>query len=109
MWKARSSSAIRGIHNKNRTHWAKNYMKARFETVLFNDECLASLNGCNGEERMVLARKPQVLSPRQSGANLSNGICNELVGPFRIADGHNKMTAKVYIGNMKAHLVPVVQ
>ena len=39
---------LNDVHQKKRMEWARNHMKVNFQTVLFTDECQATLDGPNG-------------------------------------------------------------
>ena len=97
-------------HKKKRMERAKNHMKFNFQTVLFTDECRATLDGSDGWRRGWYCKegpRPHRIRHQQGGGGvmLWAAIGNELVGPFRVADGV-KMTAKLYIDFIKEHLVP---
>ena len=89
----------------------KKHMKVNFQTVLFTDECRATLDGPDGWRRGWFCKEgplPHRIRRQQGGSDVmfwAAIIGNELVGPFRVVDGV-KMTAKLYIDFIKEHLVP---
>ena len=102
---------LKDIHKKKRMEWAKDNMKVDFQTVLFTDECRATLDGPDGwtggwyyNEGL----RPQRIRRQQGGGGVmfwAAIIGNELVGPFRVPDGV-KIIAKLYIDFIKEHLEP---
>ena len=102
---------LKDVHKKKRIEWAKNHMKVNFQTVLFTDECRATLDGPDGWRRGWFCKegpRPHRIRRQQGGGGVmfwAAIIGNELVGPFRVADGV-KMTAKLYIDFIKEHLFP---
>ena len=86
-------------------------MKVNFQTVLFTDECRATLDGPDGWTRGWFCKegpRPHRIRRQQGSGGMmfwAAIIGNELVGPFRVADGV-KMSAKLYIDFIKEHLVP---
>lgn len=101
---------LKDIHKKKRMDWAKNNMKTNFQHVLFTDECRATLDGPDGWRRGWYNKegpRPHRIRRQQGGGGVmfwAAIIGDELVGPFRVADGV-KMTAKLYIEFIKEHLV----
>ena len=72
-------------------------MKIDFETVLFTDECRATLDGPDGWCRGWLVNgtdKPSRARRQQGGGGVmfwAALIGNEVVGPFRVPDGLKMM------------------
>ena len=102
---------LKGIHKKKRMDWAKNNMKVNSQSVLFTDECRATLDGpdrwmrgwyCKESPRPERIRREQCRGGVMVWAAI---IGNELVGPFSVSDGV-KMTVKVYMDLLKKHLFP---
>lgn len=89
-------------HKKKRFQWAQKYMKTNFQTVLFTDECCATLDGPDGWSRGWLMDGhpvPTRLKRQQEGGRVIfwAGIVGiELVGPFRVPEGV-KMTSEKYV------------
>jgi hypothetical protein len=102
---------LKEIHKKKRMEWATINMKVNFQSVLFTDECRATLDGPDGWRRGWYYKegpRPHRIRRQQGGGGVmfwAAIIGNKLVGPFRVADGV-KMTAKLYIDFIKEHLVP---
>lgn len=88
--------------------WAKKYMKTNFQTVLFTDECRATLDGPDGWSSGWLVdghHVPIRLRRQQGGGGVMfwAGIMGrELVGPFRVPKGV-KMTSANYIEFLTDH------
>ena len=85
-------------------------MKVNFQTVLFTDECQATLDGADWWREEWYHNDgllPQWIRHQQGDGVMFCAaiIGNELVGPFRVADGV-KITAKLYIDFIKEHLEP---
>ncbi|KAF2356825.1 Transposase Tc1-like [Trinorchestia longiramus] len=101
---------IKDIHEQKRMDWAKNHMKVNFQTVLFTDECRATLDGPDGWRRGWYCKdgpRPYQIRRQQGGEGVmfwAAIIGNELVAPFKVADGV-KITAKLYIKFIKEHLL----
>ena len=97
---------LKDIHKKKRMVWARNHMKVNFQTVLFTNECQATLDVPDGWRRGWYHDEgpcPHQIRHQQGGGGVmfwATIIGNELVGPFRVADGV-KMTAKLYIDFIK--------
>ena len=109
--KPRVRPPLKDVYKKKRMEWAKNHMKVNFQTVLFTDECRATLDGPDGWRRGWFCKegpRPHRIRRQQGGGGVMFWVAiigNKLVGPFRVADGV-KMTAKLYIDFIKEHLVP---
>ena len=89
---------------KKRTDWIKEHIKISFKDVLFTDECHSTLErGWYCKE----GPRPHRIRHQQGGGSemfWDAIIGNELVGPFKVAQGV-KITAKVYIDFLKEHLL----
>ncbi|CAI9551429.1 unnamed protein product [Staurois parvus] len=89
----------------------KKYMKINFQTVLFTDECCATLDGPDGWSSGWLVDGhpvPTRLRHQQDSAGVMfwAGIMGtELVGPFRVLEGV-KMTSAKYVEFMTDHFLP---
>ena len=98
-------------HKQKRLQWAKQYMKTDFKTVLFTDECRATLDGPDGWSGgwLVDGHPMQTKLRRQQGGGgvmFWAGIMGrEIVGPFRIPEGV-KMTSIMYVEFLKQHFLP---
>ena len=98
-------------HKAKRVEWARQYMKIDFETVLFTEECGATLDGPDGWCRGWLVNgtdKPSRPRRQQGGGGVmfwAALIGNEVVGPFRVPDGL-KMNAVTYTKFLKENFVP---
>ena len=98
-------------HKQKRLQWAQDYMKTNFQTVLFTDECRATLDGPDGWSRGWLVNGhhvPTRLRRQQGGGGVMfwAGIMGrELVGPFRVPDGV-KMTSAKYVEFLTDHFLP---
>lgn len=98
-------------HKQKRLQWARQYMKTDFKTVLFTDECRATLDGPDGWSGgwLVDGHPMQTRLRRQQGGGgvmFWAGIMGrEIVGPFRIPDGV-KMTSITYVEFLKEHFLP---
>ncbi|KAL6468680.1 hypothetical protein MHYP_G00222040 [Metynnis hypsauchen] len=81
-------------HKQKRLQWAKQCMKTDFKTVLFTDECRATLDGPDGWSGgwLVDGHPMQTRLRRQQrggGVMFWAGIMGrEIVGPFRIPEGN---------------------
>ncbi|KAG8009288.1 Transposable element Tc3 transposase [Nibea albiflora] len=98
-------------HKEKQLQWAQQYMKTDFKTLLFTDECRATLDGPYGLSGgwLVDGHPMQTRLQRQQG---SGGVMfwagimgREIVGPFRIPDGV-KMTSIMYVEFLKEHFLP---
>ena len=98
-------------HKTKRLEWARKYIKTDFQSVLFTDECRATLDGPDGWSRGWLERgwdTPIRLRRQQGGGGIMfwGGIIgNKFVGPFRVPKGV-KMNAQEYVAFLKTHFVP---
>ena len=94
--------------------WEKNNMKVHFQSVLFTDECRATLDGPDGWRRGWYCTEgphPQRIRRRQGGGGVmfwGAAIGNELVRPFRVSD-EVKMTAESLHGLSECAPSPMAQ
>lgn len=99
------------IHKKSRLQWAERYLKCDFNTVMFTDEMRATLDGPDGWSKTWVPRgssRPQRMRRQQGGGGVmmwAGIIGNEILGPFRIADGV-KINSVNYITFLKEKFVP---
>ena len=81
---------LKAIHKKKRMEWAQKYIELNFQTVLFIDECRATLDSPDGWRRGWFCKegpRPQRIRRQQGGGGVmfwAGIIGNELVGPFRV-------------------------
>ena len=86
-------------------------VKTDFQTVLFTDECRATLDGPDGWCRGWLVKgwsKPSRVRRQQGGRGVlfwAGIIGNEFVGPFRVPDGV-KMNALTYRNFLQDNFIP---
>ena len=98
-------------HREKRLTWAEEYMKINFETVIFTDECRATLDGPDGWSRgWVRTGVPVPIRMRRQqgggGVMIWAGIVNNtLIGPFRVPEGV-KINSKTYIDFLKKNFMP---
>lgn len=98
-------------HKTKRVEWARQYMKIDFQTVLFTDECRATLDGPDGWCRGWLVNgttKPSRAKRQQGGGSVmfwAGLIGKVVVGPFRVPDGQ-KMDAQSYTKFLKDNFIP---
>lgn len=102
---------LTNAHKQKRLHWAEKYMKTNFQTVLFTDECRATLDGPDGWSSGWLVDGhpvPTRLRHQQGGGGVMfwAGIMGrELVGPFRVPESV-KMTSAKYVEFLTDHFLP---
>lgn len=102
---------LKKSHKEKRLAWAKKYMKTDFSTVLFTDECRATLDGPDGWSSGWLRHgctAPERLRRQQGGGGVmfwAGIIGKELVGPFKIPDGV-KITSDSYVQFLKENFLP---
>lgn len=83
---------LTNAHKENCLHWAQKYMKTNFQTVLFTDECCATVYGPNGWSCGWLVggpHHPTRLQHQQGcgGVLFWAGIMgSELVGPLKVPE-----------------------
>lgn len=100
-------------HEDKRVEWAKRYMKLDFQTVIFTDECRASLDGPDGWARGWISNgstTPTRLKRQQGGGGCMfwAGLHgSNLIGPFRIQEGI-KIDSAVYCQLLNDKLMPYV-
>ena len=98
-------------HKELRQIWAEQYMKCDFSTVIFTDECRATLDGpdCWSRGWLREGQDEQVRLRRQQGGGgvmFWAGIVNdELIGPFRVEDGV-KINSENYCEFLNDHFLP---
>lgn len=109
--KASTRPPLNSTHRHKRLAWAKTYLKMDFNTVIFTDECRATLDGPDGwSSGWVLngTKPPSRIRRQQGGGGVmfwGGLVGSEVIGPFRVPDGV-KMNAASYIDFLKAHLLP---
>ncbi len=102
---------LTNAHKQKRLQWAHTYMKTNFQTVLFTDECCATLDGPDGWSSGWLVdghHFPTRLRRQQGGGGVMfwAGIMGrELVGPLRVTEDA-KMTSAKYIEFLTDHFLP---
>ena len=102
---------LTNVHRLKRLEFARRYMKTAFQTVLFTDECRATLDGPDGWSSGWLVnghRVPTRLRRQQGGGGVmfwAGVMGRELLGPFRCPDGV-KMTSEKYVEFLTAHFLP---
>ena len=93
-------------HKEKRVKWATDYIKCHFSTVIFTDECRATLDGPEGFSRGWIGHGFETLFRlrRQQGGGggmFWAGICGEtLIGPFMVEEGV-KMDSEAYVHFLK--------
>ncbi|KAL6456377.1 hypothetical protein MHYP_G00349200 [Metynnis hypsauchen] len=104
-------SPLPSAHKQKRLQWAQTYMKTNFQTVLFTDECRATLDGPDGWSSGWLVdghHVPTRLRRQQGGGGVmfwAGMMGRQLVGPFRVPEGV-KMTSAKYIEFLTDHFLP---
>lgn len=102
---------LTNAHKQKRLQWAQKYMKTKFQTALFTDECRATLDDPDGWSGGWLVdghHVPTRLRRQQGdgGVMFWAGIMGrELVGPFRVPEGV-KMTSAKYVEFLTDHFLP---
>ncbi|KAI2643765.1 Transposable element Tc3 transposase [Labeo rohita] len=102
---------LTNAHKQKWLQWAQKYTKTNFQTVLFTDECRATLDGPDGWSGGWLVgghHVPTRLRRQQGGGGLMfcAGIMGrELVGHFRVSGGV-KMTSEKYVEFLTDHFLP---
>ncbi len=90
--------------------WATNYIKCDFSTVIFTDECRATLDGPDGFSRGWIGHGFETsfrLRRQQGGGGVTfwAGICEDtLIGPFMVEEGV-KMNSEAYCDFLKQNFV----
>ena len=80
-------------HKEARVVWAKKYLKQDFQSVIWTDECRATLDGPDAWRRgwLLKGHKPRVQVKRQAGGGgvmFWSAICGDkLIGPVRVPEG----------------------
>lgn len=98
-------------HKEKRLAWAKKYLKHDFSTVIWTDEMRATLDGPDGWARGWIqagAKAPTRLRRQQGGGGVmiwAGLLKDEVIGPFRIADGV-KMNSQAYCDFLKKNFLP---
>ena len=101
---------LTNAHKEKCLQWAQKYMKTNFQTVLFTDECHATLDGPDGWSSGWLVdghHVPTRLRRQQGGGGVMfwAGIMgSELVGPFKVPEGV-KMTSAKYVEFLTDHFL----
>lgn len=91
--KAKTRPPLNQKHKDKRLAWCKKYMKLDFGQVIWTDEMRATLDGPDGWARGWIAEgtdAPPRLRRQQGGGGVmiwAGIIKNELIGPFRVAEG----------------------
>ncbi len=102
---------LTNAHKQKQLQWAHTYTKTNFQTILFIDECRATLDGPDGWSSGWLVdghHFPTRLRRQQGGGGVMfwAGIMGrELVGPFRVTEDA-KMTSAKYIEFLTDHFLP---
>ena len=98
-------------HKEKRLKWAQEYMKLDFNTVIFTDECRATLDGPDGWSRGWLRQGvplPLRMRRQQGGGGVmiwAGILGSTLIGAFRVPDGV-KINSESYIAFLREHFMP---
>lgn len=90
---------LKAVHKEKRLKWAEEYMKIDFSTVLFTDECRATLDGPDGWSKgwvSIGGNRPHRLRRQQGGGGVmfwAGIVDGTMVGPWKVPDGI-QMTSK---------------
>ena len=100
---------LSNAHKQKGLQWAQKHMKTNFQTVLFTDECRATLDGPDGWSSGWLVdghHVPTRLRHQQGGGVMfwAGIMGRELVGPFRVPEGV-KITSAKYIEFLTDHFL----
>ena len=112
--KPKKQPPLTKIHKEKRLQWARKYLKLNFKTVMFSDECRATLDGPDGFCRGWLRHGQQTtvrLRRQQGGGGVLFWAAiykSHLVGPFRVNDGV-KMDSTYYCQLLKDKLLPFLR
>lgn len=108
--KAQRRPPLNQRNKDRRLAWCKKYMKLDFGTVIWTDEMRATLDGPDGWARGWIAEGfdvPSRFRRQQGGGGVmiwAGIIKNELIGPFRVAEGV-KMNSVNYCQFLEEHLL----
>lgn len=98
---------LKNAHKQKRLQWVQKYMKTNLQTVLFTDECRATLEGPDGWSGRCLVDSHHVPTRLRGGRVMfwARIMGKELVGPYRVPEGM-KMTSERYVEFLTDHFIP---
>lgn len=109
--KPRCTPPLTPLHREKRLAWAREHMKTDFSTVLFTDECRATLDGPDGWSRGWIIdgdTTPNRFRRQQGGGGVMfwGAIINdEFLGPVRVAEGV-KINSTFYCDLLEKNFLP---
>jgi len=109
--KAESRPPLTKLHKEKRLKWAKDYMKSNFASVIFTNECRATLDGPDGWAQGWVSKgqdAPHRYKRQQGGGGVmfwAGIVSDELVGPCRVADCV-KINSEGYCGFLQEDFIP---